>query len=48
VVPALFLIATASILISTVVTSPWSSAAGIAFTLAGLPFYWYWSSRKTR
>lgn len=46
VVPALFLVATAAILVSTVVTSPLSSAAGIGFTIAGLPFYWYWSSRK--
>ena len=48
VVPALFLVATAAILVSTVITSPGSSAWGIAFTVAGLPFYWYWSSRKER
>jgi len=42
-VPALFLLATAAILISTLITSPVSSAYGVAFTIAGLPFYWYWS-----
>jgi basic amino acid/polyamine antiporter, APA family len=46
VVPGLFLAATAAILISTVINNPSASALGIAFTLAGLPFYWYWSKRK--
>ena len=48
VVPALFLVATTAILVSTVITSPASSAWGIVFMIAGLPFYWYWSSRKGR
>ena len=48
IVPALFLVATAAILVSTVLTSPASSALGILFTLAGLPFYAYWSSKKAR
>jgi APA family basic amino acid/polyamine antiporter len=42
-VPALFLVATAAILISTLITSPISSVYGVGFTIAGLPFYWYWS-----
>jgi basic amino acid/polyamine antiporter, APA family len=48
VVPGLFLLATAAILISTVINNPSASALGIAFTLAGLPFYWYWSKRKAQ
>jgi basic amino acid/polyamine antiporter, APA family len=45
-VPAIFLAATLAILTSTIVTSPTSSILGICFTLAGLPFYWYWSSKN--
>lgn len=48
VVPALFLVATAAILISTILTSPLSSVLGIGFALAGLPFYWYWSNYGVR
>ena len=48
IVPALFLAATAAILISTVINNPAASALGIAFTLAGLPFYWYWSAKKAK
>ncbi len=45
VVPALFLAATGAILLSTLWTSPQSSLLGIAFTIAGLPLYAYWSKR---
>jgi APA family basic amino acid/polyamine antiporter len=42
VVPILFLIVAASIVINTLVATPERALAGVGLMLAGLPFYWYW------
>jgi APA family basic amino acid/polyamine antiporter len=43
VVPVLFLVVTAWLIVNTVVTTPWSALAGVGLMLAGLPFYWWWT-----
>jgi APA family basic amino acid/polyamine antiporter len=43
VVPVLFLLVTAWLIINTIVTTPMSALAGVVLMIAGLPFYWYWS-----
>ena len=43
VVPALFLLITAWLLINTVMTSPYQSIIGLVLIALGLPVYWYWS-----
>jgi APA family basic amino acid/polyamine antiporter len=45
VVPVIFLIVTAALLINTFVASPREALRGVALLAAGLPFYWYWSRR---
>jgi APA family basic amino acid/polyamine antiporter len=45
VVPALFLVATAALLINTFVAAPHEALLGVTILAAGLPFYWYWSRR---
>jgi APA family basic amino acid/polyamine antiporter len=43
VVPVLFLIVSAWILINTLMTTPGRALAGVGLMALGLPFYWYWS-----
>jgi basic amino acid/polyamine antiporter, APA family len=46
VVPVLFLMVTAWLLVSTLLTSPLQTLAGLGLLLIGLPFYEYWSRRS--
>jgi basic amino acid/polyamine antiporter, APA family len=43
VVPALFLLASGWLVISTLLTTPGRALAGLGLMALGLPFYWYWS-----
>ena len=43
VVPALFLLVSGWLIISTLGTTPGRALAGLALMALGLPFYWYWS-----
>lgn len=43
VVPALFLLVSAWLLINTLLTTPGRAVAGLALMAMGLPFYWYWT-----
>lgn len=43
VIPILFLLVTAWLLINTLITTPLQALAGLALILLGLPVYWYWS-----
>jgi APA family basic amino acid/polyamine antiporter len=45
VVPMIFLLVTAALLINTFVAAPREALQGVAVLAAGLPFYWYWSRR---
>lgn len=45
VVPALYLLVAAFLLINTVIATPWRAVAGIGLILAGLPVYAYFSRR---
>jgi APA family basic amino acid/polyamine antiporter len=45
VVPAVFVLVTAALLINTFVAAPREALRGVAVLAAGLPFYWYWSTR---
>jgi APA family basic amino acid/polyamine antiporter len=47
-VPMVFLLVTAALLINTFVAAPREALRGVAVLAAGLPFYWYWSRRMTR
>jgi len=47
VVPMIFLLVTAALLINTFVAAPREALRGVAVLAAGLPFYWYWSRRPT-
>jgi APA family basic amino acid/polyamine antiporter len=47
VVPVIFLVVTAALLINTFVAAPHEAIRGVAVLVAGLPLYWYWS-RKNR
>jgi basic amino acid/polyamine antiporter, APA family len=42
-IPALFLLATAALLVNTFIATPRQALEGVAVLLLGLPFYWYWS-----
>ncbi len=46
VVPVLFCIVAAGLLISTLATSPRESLMGLTLVLAGIPFYFYWKRRS--
>jgi APA family basic amino acid/polyamine antiporter len=41
-VPVLFMLVTAWLLINTLVTSPVSAVIGVGLMLLGLPISWYW------
>jgi APA family basic amino acid/polyamine antiporter len=45
IVPMIFLLVTAALLINTFVAAPREALQGVAVLAAGLPFYWYWSRR---
>lgn len=45
VVPLIFLLVTAALLLNTFVAAPREALRGVALLAAGLPFYWYWSRR---
>ena len=44
-IPMIFLLVTAALLINTFVAAPREALRGAALLAAGLPFYWYWSHR---
>jgi basic amino acid/polyamine antiporter, APA family len=44
-VPALFLIATAYLMINTLMATPWRALAGLGVVALGLPVYWYFARR---
>ena len=46
VIPGLFLLVTAALLVNTFVAAPRQALQGVALLLLGLPFYWYWSQRS--
>ena len=46
VVPFLFLVVTAWLVVNTLVTAPRQAFAGLGLTALGLPFYWYWSKKR--
>lgn len=48
VVPILFLVVAAFLVINTLVATPERALAGIGLMLAGLPFYWYWTRAARR
>jgi APA family basic amino acid/polyamine antiporter len=45
-VPMIFLLVTAALLINTFVASPREALRGVALLAAGLPLFWYWSRRS--
>ncbi len=46
VVPVIFLLVTAALLLNTFVAAPRQALQGVAVLLAGLPLYWYWSRKN--
>jgi APA family basic amino acid/polyamine antiporter len=46
VVPALFLVVAAFLVVNTLLTTPGRAFAGLALMACGLPFYWYWSHKR--
>ncbi len=46
VVPALFLLVSGWLIVSTLVTTPGRALAGLGLMALGLPFYWYWSRQR--
>jgi basic amino acid/polyamine antiporter, APA family len=47
IVPLIFLLVTAALLVNTFVAAPREALLGVALLAAGLPFYWYWSSKSS-
>ncbi|HKP71312.1 MAG TPA: APC family permease, partial [Pyrinomonadaceae bacterium] len=47
VVPVLFLLVTAFLLVNTLMTAPTQALAGLGLILLGLPVYWYWSRHNS-
>lgn len=43
IVPALFVLSTGILVVSTLIERPVESLAGLGFLMLGLPAYWYWS-----
>lgn len=43
IVPLIFLLVTAALLVNTFIAAPRQAFGGVAVLLAGLPFYWWWS-----
>ena len=48
IVPVVFLLVAAWLIINTFVATPGRALAGVGLMLAGLPFYWYWSRSPAR
>ncbi len=48
VIPAVFIIASAGILLNTLIESPVESLTGVAITLAGIPAYYYWKRKSVK
>lgn len=48
VVPALFVLGSAALVINTLVERPVESVAGLGLVAIGLPAYWYWNGRRSR
>jgi APA family basic amino acid/polyamine antiporter len=46
VVPVIFLLVTAALLVNTFVAAPNEALKGVAVLLAGLPLYWYWARKN--
>jgi APA family basic amino acid/polyamine antiporter len=46
VVPVIFLLVTAALLVNTFVAAPRQALQGVAVLIAGLPLYWYWSRKN--
>ena len=47
VVPAIFILSTAVLVVSTLIERPVESIAGLGLLLLGVPAYWYWSRRAS-
>jgi APA family basic amino acid/polyamine antiporter len=47
VIPMIFLLVTAALLVNTFVAAPREALRGIGVLAAGLPFYWYWARRPS-
>ena len=45
-IPLIFLLATAALLLNTFFAAPRAALRGVAILAIGLPFYWYWSRPK--
>ncbi len=45
VVPALFLLVTAWLIVNTFIATPTQAFTGVALMALGIPFYWYWSRK---
>jgi APA family basic amino acid/polyamine antiporter len=45
VIPMIFLLVTAALLVNTFVAAPREALRGVAVLAAGLPFYWYFARR---
>jgi APA family basic amino acid/polyamine antiporter len=46
VVPVIFLLVTAALLVNTFIAAPSEALKGVAVLLAGLPLYWYWARKN--
>jgi len=46
-VPVIFVLVTAALLVNTFIAAPREALQGMAVLIAGLPLYWYWSRRLT-
>jgi APA family basic amino acid/polyamine antiporter len=46
VVPVIFLLVTAALLVNTFIAAPNEAIKGVGVLLAGLPLYWYWSRKN--
>jgi APA family basic amino acid/polyamine antiporter len=47
VIPLIFVVATAALLLNTFIAAPRQALLGVAVLAAGLPFYWYWSRQSS-
>jgi basic amino acid/polyamine antiporter, APA family len=46
VVPVIFLVVAAWLIVNTFIATPGRALAGVGLMLAGLPFYWYWTREE--
>jgi APA family basic amino acid/polyamine antiporter len=44
--PAIFVVSSAAIVLHQIVTEPLESLTGLGLVLAGLPVYWIWTRRR--